>query len=217
MPAGPDGQPAHEVGAEVSVIDLVEVPGVGGVSITVPRPSLLLLATAEHHLQKAERLRDAATKQVGPGKWVQPGFEIGFTNEPLVFDFFEHAMAGVVLAHTALDNVLNELLPADFVFLADDGTSWDRERIESSMGIERRLTQVAAAATGRPNLRHENPDLYDRAMTLKVLRDDLGHAKRDRGYGGAALNRTIFSDLFETDLVGLGAAVQAIGDHYGWG
>lgn len=217
IPAGPEGQPQHDVGAEASVIDLVEVPGTGSVSITVPRPSLLLLGQAEHHMRTAERLREAAKKQIRRDKWVQPAFELSFTNERLVFDFFEHAMAGIVLAHTALDNVLNELLPADFVFLADDSTSWDRQRIESSMGIERRITQVAAAATGRPNLRSDKPELFAQAMTLKRMQDDLGHAKRDRAYGGPDLNRTIFSDLFDADLVGLGATVSAIGDHYEWG
>ncbi|TPW15632.1 MAG: hypothetical protein FD127_647 [Acidimicrobiaceae bacterium] len=126
-------------------------------------------------------------------------------------------MAGIVLAHCALDNLLNELLPRDFVFSADDGKSWTRAEIESGMGVERRLTQVAASATGRPNIRSESPTLFDKAMRLKGLRDDLGHAKQDRGYGGPHRYRTIFSDLFEVDFLDIGATVHKIGDHYGWG
>src|SRR5688572_14772973 len=65
MPEGPQGQPAHQVGAEVTVADLVEVPNVGQVSITVARPSALLLGSATLHARKAARLREVAAKQIG--------------------------------------------------------------------------------------------------------------------------------------------------------
>lgn len=216
IPEGPEGQPAHEVGSEVTVADLVEVPGVGAVSVTVARPSALLLGPATFHARKAARLGAVAAKQVGRSRWAPAGHEMNFTNEALVFDFYEHAMAAVVLTHTALDNVLNELLPADFTFSPADGETWTREYIESSVGIERRATQIAAAASGRPNIRTARPDLFERVVALKALRDDLGHAKRDRGYGGPQLNRTIFSDLFAANFAEMAETPTAVGDHYGW-
>jgi hypothetical protein len=196
---------------------LVEVPGLGDVSITVPRPSLLILDPATQHLRRAEQLRRAATKQISRGKWVQPGFELTFTNEPLVFDFFAEAIAGVLLAHAALDNVLNELLPEDFVFTASDGRTFDRATVERSAGVERRLTEIAAAASGRQDIRDGHPALFEQAMQLKALRDDLGHAKRDRGYAPAGSERTIFTDLFAADLASLAEVPRAVGDYYGWG
>jgi len=214
LPAGPQGQPSHDVGAMIAVIDLVDVPDIGNVSMAVPRPSMLLLEPAITHMIRAGRLRDAAKKQIGKGKWIQLGFELRFTNEELVYDFFGEAMAGVILAHAALDNVLNELVPKGFVHNSKDG-EWNRERIEKSMGLERKLTEIAPIATGCPNVRDANVELFDQAMRLKVLRDDIGHAKLDRGYGGPESRRTIFSDLFSADLLGLTRCVQEVGEHYG--
>lgn len=214
IPTGPQGQPSHDIGASISIIDLVEVPGVGNVSLSVPRPSMLLLESAHAHMKRAERLRAAAKKQIAKGKWIQPGHELRFTNEELVFDFFAEAMAGVVLALSALDNLLTELVPDNFTHTSKDG-EWSRQRIESSMGVERKLTEIAPIATGRPNIRNENVELFDRAMSLKALRDDIGHSKLHRGYGGTELRKTIFSDLFEADLLALVSCVGEIGIHYG--
>lgn len=215
VPAGPQGQPAHAAGAEFAVIDLIDVPDVGAVSLSVPKPSALLLRPASAHLHRASRLRRTAASQVGRGRWVQPGFELKFTNEQVVYDFLEEAMAGIVLAHAALDNALNELLPPDFEFTDEKGERWSAERIEGYMGLERRLTQVAAAATGRPNLRSVRPELVAEAIALKKLRDDIGHARRDRTYGGPNLLRTVFSDLFAYDLERVVGIVEDVSEHYG--
>lgn len=215
VPEGPGGQPAHAAGSEIAVIDVIDVPGIGPVSIPVPRPSAMLLDAAEAHLRRAERIRPTATRQVARARWIQPGFEMRFTNERLVYDFLEEAMAGVVLAHAALDNLLNELVPPDFTFTDDKNQVWSAERIQGYMGVERRLTQVAPIATGRSDLREEAADVVHRVLELKRLRDDVGHAKYARTYGGPDLLRTVFSDLFEADLIGFVAAVEAVGDHFG--
>jgi hypothetical protein len=165
-------------------------------------------------MKRAVRLREAAKKQVAKGKWIQPGHELRFTNEELVFDFFQEAMAGVVLALSALDNLLTELVPDGFTYTTNDG-EWSRQRIETSMGVERKLTEIAPIATGRPNIRNTNVELFNRAMTLKALRDDIGHSKLNRGYSGPESRKTIFSDLFEEDLISLVNCVGEIGAHYG--
>ncbi|MCP3877278.1 MAG: hypothetical protein GY701_02620 [Sulfitobacter sp.] len=214
LPEGPQGQPGASIGAEVSVVDAVVVPDVGAVSMAVPRPSTLFLSQATWHLKKADRLRAACSQQVRDVKWGQPGLTRRFTNEPLVYDFFEHAMAGIVLAHTALDNALNELLPEDFTYTDDKGQTRDREQIETGTGIELRLTRIAADATGVPNIRSAEPELFDRAMELKALRDDLGHAKLDRNYRGDASKGTVFSELFALDLQEIVDTVSEVADYY---
>src|ERR1035437_163489 len=147
---GHEGQPGHEIGAKVTVIDVVEVPGIGKVSLGVPRPSALLFETATSHMKRAVRLREATKKQVTRGKWVQAGHELDFTNEELVFDFFQEAMARIILAHAALDNLLNEILPVNFVFESEDG-EWSGQRIEGWMGVERKVTAGDISCEWRGN------------------------------------------------------------------
>ena len=92
-------------------------------------------------------------------------------------------MAGVILAHSALDNFCNECLSEDFTYL-DGERTLDRAHIEQSMGLEKKVTRVLSAALNRPNLKSARSDLYDRAMTLKTLRDDVGHSKLTSSYAG---------------------------------
>lgn len=214
IPPGPKGQPGHEVGAQVSVIDLVHVPGIGDVSISVPRPSSLLLVPAALHLKQAEEFCQIAKTQIERSEWVQDGHELSFTDEELVYDFFGEAMSGILLAYTALDNLLNELLPLDFEYKTEKEI-WDRQRIESTAGVERKLTQFVPAATDRGSLAEGAPELYLRVMELKRLRDDIGHAKLERGFGGPRQGKTIFSDLFEVDLVLFVNAVSSVGVFFG--
>jgi hypothetical protein len=164
-------------------------------------------------MKRAERLREQAKKQTGRNKWIQLGHERSFTNEELVFDFFGEAMSGVILSFAALDNLLNEMLPSNFEYKTGDEV-WDRRRIESSAGIERKLTQIVPSATGRASLADANPELFSTIVELKQLRDDIGHAKLDRGYGGIDRRRTIFSDLFSTNLIEFVDAVLEVGSHF---
>ena len=121
VPAGPQGQPSHKAGAEVVVLQVIPVPQVGNVSISVPRTSVLLLNQAGSHLKRAVRLRSKLPGQTRVPRWTQPGIDRYIPNEDLVFDFFEEAMAGIELAHTALDNYAKECIPADFVYTDDGG------------------------------------------------------------------------------------------------
>ena len=218
IPPGPDGQPAHEAGAEVTVITAVNLLGVGGVSFAVPRPSTLLLEAAEQHLRVAARLRAQAVKQVRRVRWIQPGMEWSFANEQLVMDFFREAIAGIICAFAALDNLANELLPWDFAYTDPDvGQTRTREDLERNSGIELRLSRVAALATGRTNLRTADPELWRRLTQLKVLRDDLVHAKANQALPADDVYGSIFARVFnalDVDARSIVDDVRAAADHY---
>lgn len=113
-----------------------------------------------------------------------------------------------------IDGAVSELLPESFTFETDTGEIWDREHIEYTVGLEMRLPRIASAATGQPNIRDAAPELLVDAMSLKTLRDDLGHAKRDRSYGRSGLTTTTFDDLFAADVERLAQIPVAVEDHY---
>lgn len=214
LPTGPEGQPAHPVGSEIAVLTYVSVPGRGPVSFIVPRPSVLLMESAERHLSTAARLRDQTGKQVRRVKWSQPGYEWSFANESLVFDFFSQAMAGIVLAFASLDNLANELMPFDFVYTDEKGHTKTREVLEASSGVELRLSRVAAAATGKPNLRVESPDLWSRIVKLKQLRDDLAHAKAEHSLPEAGVQTSIFARVYEAPLKQIASDIRNVSEYF---
>lgn len=212
VPEGPEGQPAHPAGTTVTLTSAVQVKELGGISFTVPRLSTLMLEAAVNHARTGERLRARAVAQTRVVRWTQPGIERTFTNEPLVFDAFREAAAAIVCAFAALDNLANELLPWDFVYTdPDGGADRTREQLEANAGIELRLSRVAAAATQRPNLRADNPELWQRLVDLKKLRDDISHAKASQA---AAPDHSIFARVFLAPLEQIVADVSAAADHY---
>jgi len=139
-----------------------------------------------------------------------------------LFDFFEEAISGIVLAYAALDNFANEALPTGYVVFTDeDGKNYTREQIEATVGLEKRLSRVLSDALSRPNLRVDKPDLYERAVEIKKLRDDIGHSKLTTGYAGpgnqgldqARIMGTIFSRLLAYPLNAV-ETINEVMEHY---
>lgn len=215
IPTGPQGQPAHAAGSSVTVIMSIALPEVteGGVSISVPSAATMLLRQAEQQLQSAADLRGRLPSTVKRGKWIQAGHEYGL-DEDLAFDFLEQAMAGVLLAHSALDNFSIELLPENSAYTdPESGAVHDRRWIES-LGVEYRLSRIAAAITGRPNIRTHDTALWARVAALKMLRDDAVHARWETGYSLSG-NDTVWGRLLrDADVRCHGETVAAVMDHY---
>ena len=216
VPPGPAGQPGHPAGAEIAVIHRVVLPGTGAVSMTVPRPSAMLLDLAEPHVKRGVRLRAQLPRQIKQGKWIQPGFELGFSNELLLYDFLQEAMGSVLLLHTALDNYVNESLPADFKMSHGD-QAVDRSQVEGFWGLPTRLTVVLPAISGFESIETARPELWDDLNLLKGLRDGIGHVHREHAYTGPKDDPagSIFSKLLKTDLTRLLAVVETAMEYYG--
>jgi hypothetical protein len=128
-------QPAHAAGAEMVVVHDVFLDEVGLVSMSVPKPSAMFLDLAETQASRAVRLRPKLASQIRPIKYGQPdSSNRRFSNEQLVFDFLQEAMAAVLLTYTALDNATNEAMPGDFSMADAAGNTVDRAQIEGHWG-----------------------------------------------------------------------------------
>lgn len=216
VPVGPQGQPAHMAGAAVSVIHLVTLPEIGNVSMTVPRPSSIVLDAAEKHVRRAVRLRKQLPGQTKRGRWVQKGHEVGFSNEELVYDFFEDASSGLILMHTALDNFANEQIPADFTYTLPNAQTIDRKQVEGNMSLPRRLDEVLPVVAGVESLRSAAPTTWGLLAALKEIRDDLGHVHLEQTYSGAEDDpaESVWSRMLAVDLEEMLAAVAKAMSYY---
>ena len=146
---------------------------------------------------------------------IKPFSKWTITNEAVLFGFFEDAMAGIVLAHAALDNYASESIPSGFV-LAEGAQELDRAHLEQR-GIELRLSRVLAAALDKPNLMNKRPELWQRVLDLKRLRDDIAHVKDPNTYSTTDPDATIFARLLREDLLAPLETVKLVIDHYGLG
>lgn len=172
VPPGPQGQPGHKAGTEVILVEAVQVDGLGGVSFSTPRPSELLLHEARADLKRAVRLRSRSLSQTARAQWTQPGIEFGFTNVPLLFDFFGTAMSGVMLTHAAVDARLNEFFTEPILH---EGQSVSVEQIQGFWSVEKKLGLVAADA----GLEALEEAVRDEVRELKELRDMVAHIRTE--------------------------------------
>ena len=175
----------------------------------------MLLDLAEPHVKRAVRLRAQLPHQVKHGKWIQPGFELGFSNERLVYDFLQEAMGAVLLLHTALDNYANESLPVDFT-MSHEGQTVDRAQIEGFWGLPKRLTVVLPTVTGSESLESARPEEWRNLMVIKELRDDIGHVHLEDAYTGPEDDPrgSIYSRLLAADLSALLSSAEAAIAYY---
>ncbi|MGH2656901.1 MAG: hypothetical protein ACRDIZ_09455 [Actinomycetota bacterium] len=126
-------------------------------------------------------------------------------------------MAGTVLCHAALDSWANESIPDGFE-MEIKGEQLDKHHLEQR-GIEWRLSLIMSTVTSRPNLKSANPDLWERVLNLKALRDDIAHVRRPVAYAseyaGGDPQRTIYARLLNEGLDVFPGTVEAVMDHYG--
>lgn len=187
------------------------------VSMPVPKPSAMFLDLAETHAKRAVRLRPRLARQLKPIRWGQPASSNRqFSDVQLVFDYLQEAMAGILLAFTAIDNAANEAMPADFSMLDAGGAIVGRSQIEGRWGLAKRLALVLPVITGKPSIETAKPGIWLTLETLKRLRDDLGHVHYDQSYTapGQDPREGLFSRLFAVDLLELISAVKGTIDYY---
>jgi hypothetical protein len=196
-------------GSKVVLVQPAVLPEVGDLAFAAVWPSRLLAESAEEHLKRALKLRMTLPKQV---KTVAGGAK-RFTSDALVLDFFQEAIAGLLLLHHALFSFSIEALAPDFVYRRD-GEERDISALEGS-GIELLLSRVLEQALSKPNLRTTDSDLWQRIMRIKRLRDDIAHPKSSEIYSGDDPGITVFGRLLTEDLAELRGVFQRVLDHFG--
>lgn len=176
MPAGPQGQPAHKAGAEVVLVESVQIEGLGGVGFPTPRPSELLLHMAAGVLRRATRLGRQCLSQAKAVRWTQPGIEHEITNDELLFDFFGSAMAGLMLAYAAVDARLNELFTKP---VEHKGEMVSVEQVQGYWSAQRKLEHIL----GERGDAWLAPEDVAELAQLKELRDKAAHVRTEHILG----------------------------------
>jgi hypothetical protein len=213
MPPGPEGQPGHKAGAEVTLSMVVEWPGLGRLSVVAPRGSSLLLHSARERLGRAQRLSSALESQTSTEGFFRPFADRRVTNAAMFFDLLQELMASIVLMHAALDSFASEEIPEDFIYVDERGREQGRDEL-LARGIELRLSRVLATATGKENIRTAKAGTWERLEELKILRDSVAHGLGPRFILAQAAADNIYSRLAAADLADLLAAVEETMEHY---
>ena len=179
----------------------------------------MMLEAAEVHARRAVRLRKQLPKQTERGKWTMPGHELRFSNEQLLYDCLQDSMAAVLLGHTALDNFLNESIPADFEWTDPGGQVVGRQQIEGHWGLEKKLSLILPKVAGKESVQTGEPETWDCCLAIKALRDEIGHTHYESTYTGPHDDpeSSLYSKLLACDLEALVQVADGARDYYGLG
>lgn len=217
VPPGPEGQPAIKAGTPIHLVQVLEWEGVGRVSFSAPRTSALLFDEGRKDIQRAIRMKRTLPQQTQARANIKPFSDRAFTNDSAAYDFFQAAMAGIVLCYAALDSWANESIPENFEMEHKD-ERLDRGRLEQ-FGIERRLSLVLSTVMDKPNLMTDRPEIWEKVMALKSLRDDISHLRKEvayaAAYAGSDPAQTIYARLLNADLSEIPLTVEVVQEHYG--
>lgn len=142
--------------------------------------------------------------------------ELSFSNESLLYDLLQEAMAGILVLHAALDRIANEALPATFSMKDSSGHVHTRTEIEGNWGLPKRLTTVLPEITGKTSLEQARPGIWEHLTRLKELRDGVGHVHYDVTYAqyGDDPSKSLYSQLLAVDLMELLHAVEMAIKYY---
>lgn len=186
----------------------------GVVGFPVPAGWELFVESGMDSLQRADRARSLLPTLLVPMRSPNPNPVRGWgTNGDQLHAFFRYAASGIVLCYTGLSNWSSDMIPSDLV-VEIKGKRHARAGLVD-MGLEWRLTKVAAAWSGRANLKQTDPTLLDRVLQLKMLRDDLEHVPHQTIYLGGSADGSIYARLLRhSSLRSLGEAVEAVIGHY---
>jgi hypothetical protein len=110
--AGEGWEHDHESGTQVVWQNRVGLRNGGTVAYPWPQTSELLLRIAEPRLERGALLRNKALEGASDGVELYPEHKT-VNDHNLIFEFFQEAMAGVVLVYAALNNFANEQIPKD--------------------------------------------------------------------------------------------------------
>lgn len=141
-----------------------------------PNATAIFLSSSEKELTQAKKIYNALiinkiTKR--------DQFNLSDDDTVLLYDYMEHIQSAIVMAFTAVECLINELVPGDFIYRKKlkDGRieELNRKDIERWMSTIDKITLVIPSA-----LNINNPTTYNfwpKFTKLKDLRNDIIHSR----------------------------------------
>jgi len=205
---------ADLVGKPFALALEMDWPPHGMVGFPVPAGWDLFIESGTDRLRRADGTRGQLPEYLVPMRSPNPNPVRGWgQNGDQLRSFFRDAAAGIILTLTGLNNWSADMIPADLE-VEMDGKLLRRAALVS-YGLEWRITKIAAAWSGKQNLRECNPALLTQIMELKALRDDLEHAPVQTVHTSATSDGSIYARLLRrAPLRELADAVEAVVQHY---
>jgi len=141
-----------------------------------PNSTSIFLNSSENELNKAKEIYN---KLILNKLSKRQRFELSREENVLLFDYLEHIQSAIVMAFTAIECLVNELLPRDFVFCQTLKTGevkeWNKADIERWMSTTDKVSLILPTV-----FNITKPTTYKfwpKFTKLKDLRNDIIHSR----------------------------------------
>jgi hypothetical protein len=179
------------VGTRITLSSVVTLSKKKQITIPIPNATALMLSAAEHAYNSARKIRD----QCAIDKSLHQ--HVAFQDDAQTFDYLEGKVVSIVLAYTAIEAFVNEVIPEDFSYTRTkrDGS---QEQLNKSV-IERHVNMDEKLCTVLPSvlscLSPKGSRCWQAYRQLKEIRDRVVHMKtEDRKSSGPEVE-TIWKGL----------------------
>lgn len=137
-----------------------------------PNFTSIFLSKSKFELEKAKEIYNILIR---PKISTRDLYELSEKDNVILFDYLEHIQSAIVMAYTAVECLVNDLLPDNFVY-NEKGTTpkqYDRKEIERWISTIDKVALVLPQALGTINPKSYN--FWPKFTKLKDLRNDIIH------------------------------------------
>ena len=189
------GQTAKK-GSQITLVSVIQLRKNKLLTIAVPNATALCLNVSRRCWEESRVIR----KESGIDRSLKD--QVSFANHSAAFDYIERVMESVVMAFTALEAFINELIPDDFEYHTHRRSEiilevMHKDQVERRLSLDEKLTDVL------PEILSVQSPKGKRCWTgyrnLKKVRDRIVHMKsEDRRSSGPDVP-TLWHDVFKIE------------------
>lgn len=183
-------------GSQITKVSVAQLTKKKVVRITLPNATALFLSASRRSWESARSIREHSKIDRSIKS------EVAFDTTSDSFDYLEQVMESIVMAFTALEAFVNELIPDDFVYHTHKRSEIVLERMKKSeierfLSLDEKLSKVLPEA-----LNVESPKgtkCWKGFVKLKRVRDRIIHMKKDDRRSSGPDTPTLWHELFRVE------------------
>ena len=183
-------------GTQITVVSMIKLNKDKLLTIALPNATALCLNISKRSWEEAKKIRSES----GIDKSLES--QISFESYSQAFDYIERVMESIVMAFTAIEAFVNEVIPDEFKYHAklkneNNSVVRDKIEIERRLPIEEKLSKVLPAVLNISSPKGNQE--WQSFMKLKKVRDRIVHMKAADRKSSNSDTITLWHELFRVE------------------
>lgn len=184
------------VGSQVTQVSVIQLKKKKLLTIAVPSATALCLSSSRRAWLEARRIRTES--RIDTSLKAQVSFE----SYGEAFDYIEGVMESAVMAFTAIEAFVNEVIPEDYKYHTHRRSDvilevMDKAQIERWLSLDEKLSEVLPSILSIPSPKGKRS--WNGFKKLKDIRDRIIHMKEADRRSSGPENPTLWHDLFKLE------------------